>query len=157
MPLRPKCGQYGISCKQRQGSKKGQSLATLFGVVMLFLAKPDFHVDLKAMNSMSRELGFSPRAFDGFYAALKAKTFRLPDNSPVILITSRHPRGLASGTLSRLPCLRHRTGQEARPVCLHGYRRKGRGDRSYYRRVADIEQTLLGAGFRVTKIEPSAP
>jgi hypothetical protein len=27
----------------------------------------------------------------------------------------------------------------------------------YYRQISDIEKTLLNAGFRVTKIEPSAP
>ena len=36
----------------------------------------------RTMAPLSRELGFSPRAFDGFYATLKAKTFRVPDIPP---------------------------------------------------------------------------
>jgi predicted exporter/16S rRNA G527 N7-methylase RsmG len=32
----------------------------------------------RTMAPLSRELGFSPQAFDGFYAALKAKAFRVP-------------------------------------------------------------------------------
>ncbi len=165
----------GIADSMTKGGRAAACGAILFGVVMLFFAKPDFHVDLQAMNSMSREtlaadklirsvwgdvlsrvflavegkslpelharedrlaglleeesrrgavtsafvpsmifpgeerakgnlaawrafwtaarvaglrrtvaplsqeLGFTPRAFDGFFAALEAKTFRVPD------------------------------------------------------------------------------
>ena len=80
----------GIADRMVKGGMAAAVAAGLLGLAMLFFAKPDFHVDLKAMNSMSRETLAADKLIREVWGDVLGRTFLAIEG---ISLPELHARG----------------------------------------------------------------
>jgi len=81
-----------IADTMTKGGMTAAFAAILFGVVMLFFAKPDFRVDLQAMNSMSRETLAAEKLIRGTWGDVFSRIFLAVEGKTLPELHAREDR-----------------------------------------------------------------
>jgi uncharacterized protein len=82
----------GIADTMTKGGMTAAFAALLFGAVMLFFAKPDFHVDLQAMNSVSRETLAAEKLIRGVWGDVFSRVFLAVEGKTLPELHAREDR-----------------------------------------------------------------